>query len=151
MTMRISRRGKFGILKPDPQAGVLLDTHALLWWQADVDRLSPKVVRAIESALRILVSPISIWELTMLIEKGRISLDRPTNVWVVDFLATERVEVAELMPPVAIGAGELSGFHGDPADRIIVATAKSLRVPLLSKDDKIHTYAKSDKGLTVTW
>jgi PIN domain nuclease of toxin-antitoxin system len=149
--MRISQRGKFGILKPDPQAGILLDTHALLWWQAGVDRLSPKAARSIESATRILVSPISFWELTMLVEKGRISLDRPTNVWVVDFLATERVEVAELTPSVAIGAGELTGFHGDPADRMIVATAKSSRVPLVSKDDKIHAYAKSDRVLTVVW
>jgi PIN domain nuclease of toxin-antitoxin system len=149
--MPISRRGKFGILKPDPQTGVLLDTHALLWWQADVDRLSPKVARAVESASRILVSPISFWELAMLVEKGRVSLDRPTSLWVVDFLATERVEVAELTPSVAIGAGELSGFHGDPADRLIVATAKTLRVTLASKDDKIHAYAKSDNALAVVW
>jgi PIN domain nuclease of toxin-antitoxin system len=149
--MRTSRRGKFGTLKPDPQAGILLDTHALLWWQANVDRLSPKATRTIESATRILVSPISFWELVMLVEKGRISLDRPTNVWVVDFLATERVALAELTPSVAIGAGELTGFHGDPADRLIVATAKSLRVPLISKDDKIHAYAMSDKGLAAVW
>ena len=149
--MTISQRGKFGILKPDPHAGILLDTHALLWWQADVDRLSPKARRTIDSATRILVSTISFWELTMLLEKGRISLDRPTNVWVVDFLATDRVQVAELTPSVAIGAGELVGFHGDPADRMIVATAKSLRVPLVSKDDKIHAHAKSDHGLTVVW
>jgi PIN domain nuclease of toxin-antitoxin system len=149
--MRTSRRGKFGILNPDPQAGLLLDTHALIWWQADVDRLSPKATRAIDSAIRILVSPISFWELMMLVEKRRISLDRPTNVWVVDFLATGRVDEAELTPSVAIVAGELSGFHGDPADRLIVATAKSLRVPLVSKDDKIHAYAKSDRDLTVVW
>jgi PIN domain nuclease of toxin-antitoxin system len=149
--MPISRRGKFGILKPDPRAGVLLDTHALLWWQADVNRLSREVVRAIESAKRILVSPISFWELTMLVEKGRISLDRPTSLWVVDFLTSERVEVAELTPSVAIGAGELTGFHGDPADRLIVATAIALRVPLVSKDDKSHAYAKFDNALTVVW
>lgn len=149
--MRTSLRGKFGILNSDPQRGVLLDTHALVWWQADVDRLSPKAARSIESATRILVSPISFWELTMLVEKGRIGLDRPTNVWVVDFLATERVAVSELTPSVAIGAGELTGFHGDPADRLIVATAKSLRVPLVSKDDKIRSYSKSDRGLTVIW
>ena len=149
--MRISRRGKFGILKPDHQSGVLLDTHALLWWQAAVDRLSPKATSAVDSAPRILVSPISFWELTMLVEKGRISLDRPTNLWVVDLLATERVEVAELTPSIAIGAGELARFHGDPADRLIVASAKSLRMPLVSKDNKIHLYAKSDKTLTVVW
>lgn len=149
--MPTSRRGKLGILKPDSQSGVLLDTHALLWWQADVDRLSAKAARAVESAARILVSPISFWELAMLVEKGRVSLGRPTSLWVVDFLATAPVEVAELTSSVAVGAGELSGFHGDPADRLIVATAKSLRVPLVSKDDKIHLYAKSDKALAVVW
>ena len=138
-------------MKPDSQSGVLLDTHALLWWQADVDRLSAKAARAVESAARILVSPISFWELAMLVEKGRVSLGRPTSLWVVDFLATAPVEVAELTSSVAVGAGELSGFHGDPADRLIVATAKSLRVPLVSKDDKIHLYAKSDKALAVVW
>jgi PIN domain nuclease of toxin-antitoxin system len=123
----------------------------MLWWQADVERLSAKAARGIEFASRILVSPISFWELAMLVEKGRVQLDRPTSLWVVDFLATDRVEAAELSPTVAIGAGELSGFHGDPADRLIVATAKSLRIPLISKDDKIRTYAKTDKALTVIW
>lgn len=149
--MPTSQQRKFGTLKPDPRVGVLLDTHAILWWQADVGRLSAKAASVVESAPRILVSPISFWELAMLVEKGRVRLDRPTSLWVVDFLATERVEVAELTPSVAVGAGELSRFHGDSADRLIVATAKSMRVPLVSKDDKIHEYATADKALTIVW
>ena len=137
--------------KPEPGVDVLLDTHVLLWWQAASDRLSRNARRRIEHAPHVLVSPISFWELAMLVEKGRVGLDRSTAAWVQDFVATDRVEIADVTPAIAVAAAELSGFHGDPADRLLVATARSHGVPLVSKDDKVRKYAQSSGGLSVVW
>jgi PIN domain nuclease of toxin-antitoxin system len=135
----------------DHRNAVLLDTHALLWWQADRNLLSSVASRSIESATRILVSPLSFWELAMLVEKGRVGLDRPTRVWVGDFLASDRVALAELTPAIAVDAAAITNFHGDPADRIIVSTALAHGVALISKDDKIRALAGVHKPLSVIW
>ena len=135
----------------DASSVVVLDTHAVLWWQAESDRLSRTARQRIENASTRLVSPVSFWEIAMMIEKGRVRLDRPTPAWVNDFLATDRVAVAELTPAVAVQAAELTGFHGDPADRIIVASAISAGVPLVTKDAQIKSWARTSKPLTAVW
>jgi PIN domain nuclease of toxin-antitoxin system len=132
-------------------SAVVLDTHAMLWWQAASDRLSDSARRSIERAEVRYVSPVSFWELTMLVAKARIGLDRPTAAWVNDFLATDRVGIAELTPAVAVGAGELDGFHGDPADRMIVASALAAGLPLITKDGKIGEWSKSNPKLATIW
>jgi PIN domain nuclease of toxin-antitoxin system len=136
---------------PEPRGSVLLDTHVVLWWQANSDRLSKPAATAIEQAPRILVSPITFWEVAMLVDRGRIGLDRPTAEWVNDFLSNDRVEIAEFTPAIAVAAGEMPGFHGDPADRLIVASAQAHAVPLVSKDDKIHGYAIATRMITMIW
>lgn len=132
-------------------ARVLLDTHALLWWQAESRRLSAGARAALSSARELLVSPISCWETSMLVVKGRIGLDRPTAAWVRDLFAQERVAVAELTPDIAASAAELPEFPGDPADRLIYATARSLHVALVSKDAELRRYAGQHQDCTVTW
>jgi PIN domain nuclease of toxin-antitoxin system len=139
---------------PRVRAGgdVVLDTHVVVWWQASSDRLSRQAQAAIDTASRLLISPISFWEIAMLVAKGRIELDRPTSVWVGDFLTTQRVEIAELTPDVAVTAGELDEFHGDPADRVIVASAVRRGATLVSKDRRIRDYGRrSPPDLTVLW
>jgi PIN domain nuclease of toxin-antitoxin system len=135
----------------DVERRVMLDTHALLWWHAASDRLSADALRAIQSASAVLVSPISFWEIAMLVQKGRVALDRPTSVWVSDFQSTDRVEIADLTPVIVVLAAELCDFHGDPADRILVATAGAFGVPLVTKDDKIHEHAKLATSVTALW
>lgn len=130
---------------------VLLDTHAVLWWQAESGQLSNRARKRIEQASNRLVSPVSFWELAMLIEKGRVQLDRPTAAWVNDFLSNDRVAVSELTPAVAVRAAELASFHGDPADRMIVASAIAAGVPLVTKDGKIRDWARASKSLTTVW
>jgi len=131
---------------------IVLDTHVVVWWQASSNRLSRRAQNAIDTASRLLISPISFWELAMLVAKGRIELDRPTSVWVGDFLTTERVEIAELTPDVAVTASELDEFHGDPADRLIVASAVRSGAALVSKDQRIRDYGRRSPGtLTVLW
>lgn len=130
---------------------ILLDTHVLLWWQAESERLPPAAREHIDAAGRRLVSPISCWEIAMLVEKKRIVLDRPTMAWVRDLLAGDDVGLAELTPEIAVLAGELADFHGDPADRLLYATARVLDVALLTKDRLLHNYAASRPAVTVVW
>lgn len=130
---------------------VLLDTHVLLWWKADPARLSATARGALDRAATILISPISCWEIGMLIEKGRVKLDRPTRVWIADVLAAARFELAELTASTAVAAAELVDLHGDPADRFIVATAETLHSPLVTKDRLIHEYARRGSALDVVW
>lgn len=87
----------------------------------------------------------------MLIAKGRVRLDRPTRIWIEDVLAPERIGVAELSASTAVAAAELPGFHGDPADRFLVATASTMRVPLVTKDRLMHAYAQVSVELVTVW
>ncbi len=130
---------------------VLLDTHALLWWQAESDRLSRVALAAIRAADRVLVSPITCWEVAMLVGKGRVALDRPVEQWVSDLLAGSQVGAAELTPAVAVAAGQLDGFHGDPADRLIYATAAIRGVPLVTKDDRLRDFAAGRGDVEIRW
>jgi PIN domain nuclease of toxin-antitoxin system len=132
---------------------ILLDTHAILWWQAGPDRLSSLARRQIAAARSILVSPISFWEISLLVAKGRVALDRDPAVWAQDFLETERVLVAELTPTAAVAAGRLpsAGFDGDPADAMLYATARERDVPLLTKDERIRAYAAAARDVKAIW
>ena len=134
----------------EPRA-VLLDTHALLWWRADREKLSATAVSLIDGSASLLLSPMTFWEVGMLVEKRRIELDRPTATWAADVIRHARVEVAELSPDVAVMAAELSGFHGDPADRLLYATAQARRVPFVTKDGTMHEYALEHADVAVRW
>jgi len=123
----------------------------VLWWQARSSRLSDRAAAEIGRARRLLVSPISFWEIAMLVDKGRIGRDRPTRTWVNDLIRTERIEVAELSPAVAVAAGAMAGFHGDPADRLIVSAARREQIPLVTKDERIRTYAEAVGDLDIVW
>lgn len=130
---------------------VLLDTHAILWWKAASDRLSAEAARRIDTSSRVLISPISCWEIAMLLAKDRIALDRPVQVWISDVLGADGVELATLTPAIAVSAGGLTALHGDPADRILVATAAAARCALVTKDRLIHDYARTTGAVEVTW
>lgn len=132
-------------------ADVLLDTHALLWWQADAGQLSSRARLAISAADRVLISPISCWEVAMLVQRRRVQLDRPTAAWVRDLLAQDPVHAADLTPAIAVAAAELDDFHGDPADRFLYATARSLQADLLSKDQRLQQYAVRQGDVKVVW
>lgn len=130
---------------------VLLDTHALLWWKAGAELLSDTAARRIADARHVLVSPISCWEVGMLVGKGRVQLDRPVAEWVVDLMAEEDVQEAPLTPAVAVSAALLPDLHGDPADRLIVASALARRVPVVTKDRLLHAFAETSEAFDVIW
>lgn len=133
---------------PRADADILIDTHVLLWWQARSRKLSQRARSSIDAAHHVFVSPISFWEVSMLVVKGRVELDRPTQTWVTDFLASSKAALAELTPETAVAAGQLEDFHGDPADRIIYSTAAAFGVRLISKDRRLRDF---DGTVRVLW
>ena len=123
---------------------ILLDTHVLIWFLQADPSLGREARHRIEQEQRnegIQISAITPWEIAMLIAKRRLSLGRSTSVWVSKALGTQGVGLAPLDPAIAIEAGELVGLHGDPADRIIIATARHHDWPLVTSDRTILTYA----------
>lgn len=132
---------------------ILLDTHTVLWWQAGGGRLSARASREIAKADSVLISPISCWEIGVLLRKERIELDRELYTWVSDLFAMEGVVSTPLTPQAAVGASMLGqhGFHGDPADRFLYATARELSVPFVTKDDRIHRFAGEAKDVKAIW
>ena len=105
---------------------MLLDTHVLLWRETGNHRLGLQCRRILETALRerqAAVSAISFWELGMRVEKGQIELPFVLDMWRQDLLQRGIVEIP-VDGDIGIRAGLLRDMHGDPADRIIVATAQ---------------------------
>ncbi len=130
---------------------LLLDTHTLLWWQAGSDRLSGRARRLIDGAPRLFVSAISVWELAMLVDRGTVALDRPTQIWVHDLLTDGIATLAELTPAIAVAAAHLDEFTGDHADRIIYATAVQNQLTLVTKDERLSDYARANGDVTIEW
>ena len=130
---------------------VVADTHALLWWLGDENRLSEAARRALDESASIWVSPITFWEVGMLLERDRITLDRPLPQWTNDLIASGEIIDAQMSAGVAALADTLAGFHGDPADRLIVATASALGIPLVTKDRTIRSWAQASAALDTIW
>nr|WP_303628877.1 type II toxin-antitoxin system VapC family toxin [Burkholderia glumae] len=124
---------------------IVLDTHALVWWVTDDPALSTKAKAAIKRELNggeILVSAISAWEIAMLVEREKLVLSMDVGSWLAAVQAIEVVRLVPVDPEIAVKSVELPGeFHKDPADRMIVATARKFAVPLVTKDEKIRAYA----------
>jgi PIN domain nuclease of toxin-antitoxin system len=131
---------------PDASRLMILDTHVWIWLMEGSERLEKAVRHRIqqavpEAALR--VSAISVWEVAMLEAKGRIVFDKVCGAWVESALAAPGISLEPLSPDIAIASARLPGdFHGDPADRIIVATARSCGGTLITADNAILEYAK---------
>lgn len=126
---------------------LLLDTHCWIWMAlGEKSRFTAAGVRAVEEAAnggRLLLSAISVWELAMLEAKGRIRLTRPCHEWVRQALGIPGLDLAPLTPEIAVESTRLPGeFHGDPADRIIAATARCLNARLLTRDRRLIEYAR---------
>jgi PIN domain nuclease of toxin-antitoxin system len=126
---------------------LLLDTHYWIWLQAGMrEQFTPRILTAIEEAANtgsLLLSVISVWELGMLESKKRVQLDCPCEQWVTEALAMPGLQLAPLTPEIALDSTRLPDpFHGDPADRIIVATARRNRARLVTLDKPLREYGK---------
>jgi PIN domain nuclease of toxin-antitoxin system len=126
---------------------LLLDTHCWLWvhlgLMTRMSRASLAAIQNAESYGNLRVSVISIWELAMLEERGRVALPMNVRTWVEQALDKPGIAVAPLTPEIAIESVHLPGsMHGDPADRILVATARVLGATLVTKDGQLLRYSQ---------
>ena len=115
---------------------IVLDTHALLFWRAAPEKLGRAARRICERSERVGVSTISFWEIGTLAAKGRLKLRIPLAEWVKETLQGPRIEPLAVTTDIAALAASLATF-GDPADRIIVATAIEESARLVTRDELI--------------
>jgi PIN domain nuclease of toxin-antitoxin system len=118
---------------------IVADTHTWLWWTASPGLLSPAAVQALGNSDVIGVSAISCWEAATLIQRGRVSADRDPKAWIDMALQLRGIRLLPIAPAIGVIAALLPReFPGDPADRLITATAIHHGVPLVTKDGKIR-------------
>jgi len=131
----------------DPGERYLLDTHVWVWYLEGKNELERNpLIPIIESASeesRLSVASISLWEIAMLESKGRIGFRIPCLQWILNALEMPGLSLVPIGPQLAVDSANLPGeFHGDPADRLIVASARYIRGTLITRDRAIQRYAK---------
>jgi PIN domain nuclease of toxin-antitoxin system len=123
---------------------VVLDTHALVWLMQGNERVGPRsraLIAAAAEADAAFVAAISAWEIAMLVAKDRLALDRDVGEWLDAALGLPGLRLAALDPVVAVDSTRLPGdVHGDPADRLIIATARRHAAVLITDDRLILEY-----------
>lgn len=145
---------RFGMPKINAikQHKLVLDTHVWIWLMMGSPELSRSFRRGIENSQKnhgILISIISIWEIGMLTERKRIQLDMDPLDWVCQALDFSGTRLVQMTPKIAIQSTRLPGtIHGDPADRILVATAHEENAVLVTCDEKLLLYGE-DKFISV--
>jgi PIN domain nuclease of toxin-antitoxin system len=117
---------------------LLLDTHIWLWGLLDPEKLNRRVARALEDTDNELwLSPISVWELMMLVDKGRIVLKSDVDVWIAEAFETAPLKEATITNDIARETKSVRLPHRDPADRFLVATARVLDLTLVTADERL--------------
>jgi PIN domain nuclease of toxin-antitoxin system len=128
----------------DPEL-LLLDTHVWLWLNAGSPDLSTQTRHAINRAAAagtLRIAAISLWEIALLASHGRIVLGKSIGLWLEEALADPGPAIDPLSPQIAIESYALpDAFHRDPADRLIVATARVANATLMTRDQRILDYA----------
>jgi len=122
---------------------IVLDTHIWVWWVHGDDKLPPEYKAFIQDneSAGLGISAISCWEVAKLVEYKRLSLPIAVGEWLDQALAYPGMRLLDLTPRIAVESTQLPGeFHRDPADQIIVATARVYACPLVTLDGKIHAY-----------
>ena len=124
---------------------MVLDTHVLIWAVQGDGRLGPAACRSIDEAATtggVHVPAIVPWEIALLAQRGRLGLGRDVAAWIEDVLRLPGIRLAPLAPAICVASTRLPGdLHRDPADRLIVATARHIGMPLLTADRALLAYA----------
>jgi PIN domain nuclease of toxin-antitoxin system len=128
---------------------IVLDTHALLWWTLDPDKLSPAAVARLDAIETQggLASSISIWELGIKIQRGKLDLGISIDEFAQRVAKTEALQLLAVDTATWLRSLALPWDHRDPADRVIVASAQLQGVPLLTADAEIHRFG----GVECIW
>lgn len=122
---------------------IVLDTHIWIWWVHGAPELPDEYRSVIEhhEAIGLGISAISCWEVAKLVEKGRLTLPCAVDAWLDQAFAYPGMQLLPLTPAVAVASTQLpQPFHRDPADQIIVATARVHGCPLITMDTLIRAY-----------
>lgn len=134
------------VVKELKQHKLLLDTHVWIWVAAGDSILAPKVRKSIERAKAceyLFISPISIWEISMLVERKKIQLEMDLTDWLKQWVELPGIMTATFSFQVALLSNRLPGnIHGDPADRILVASAYEENAVLVTADEKLLKYGQ---------
>lgn len=134
-------------VKEIKQHKLLLDTHVWIWLTEGNPIISPSTRKAIERAKErehLFISPISIWEISMLVERKRILLDMDMTDWLKQWIELPGIFIAEFSFQVAILSNRLPGIiQNDPADRILIASAYEENSVLVTADEKILKYGEN--------
>ena len=127
---------------------LLLDTHVWIWLMEGLPDLKQPHLEIINKAAgesMVWIAAISLWEIGMLSRKGRIRLEKPILSWINESLSLPGIQLQALTPLIAVESCQLPDeFHGDPADRLIVATARVNDLILITRDEKIVEYGKKE-------
>lgn len=126
---------------------LLLDTHIALWLDSGDDNLRPSTRTLIDGCWQnggtIFLSSITVWEIALLVDLGRIELDLPVDAWAQRFLDRPGIEAVLLTHRAAARSYALNHLeHRDPADRLLIATAIDLGCPLVTYDTRIMQFGK---------
>jgi PIN domain nuclease of toxin-antitoxin system len=128
----------------DPEL-LLLDTHVWLWLNAgspDLSRKTRDTINEAATAGTLRIAAISLWEIALLASRGRIVLGKSIGLWLKEALADPGPAIDPLSPQIAIESYAIPDvFHRDPADRLIVATARVANATLMTRDRRILDYA----------
>lgn len=132
---------------------IVLDTHVWIWLVSAPELLSRRARTAIDDAEVVAVSAISAFEIAGKAVRGHLDLDRPIRTWIDHASTRDRVEVLAVTQRICVTAALLAdeGFHGDPADRLIAASAIESRAPLVTKDGQIRRWSGRTGRVSAVW
>ena len=117
---------------------LLLDTHIWIWSHVQPERLAPSVAKALEAPdTELWLSPISVWELLVLVDRKRVVLEVGPEKWLEDALRAAPVREAPLTTAVAVVSRSIQLPHQDPADRFLAATAAVYDLTLVTADEQL--------------
>ena len=130
---------------------IVIDTHVLVWWLTRAPGLSRKAQRTLAAhgdPGQIIVSAISLLEIATAMRRGRLRLSMPLDQWLADMNSLPEIRVESISADITVVTGGLAEpMHGDPADRLSVATASTPGVPLVTGDEKLRAY----RGVKTIW
>jgi PIN domain nuclease of toxin-antitoxin system len=132
---------------------LLLDTHAAIWITRN-ERLAPRATEAVNAAHQaaavVFVSPITAWEVGLLVSRNRLKLLMTPQRWFARLLDVQGIRLADLSPDILIASSFLPGTPPrDPADRILLATARELGATLITRDRLLLKYGEDGQVSTI--